>query len=164
MPFFTQITYSHLTFIRMSITKIPSNLMINYQLIEMQKTSSHLHSDPTVARRKLQQQQRTTQHFLTSPQTFLAFFGQLSLSLSLSLSLFPPVSPFVAQFLFRFSLTRWLVIVTSTNWLVIVVNFRKLIEKTLWEIGKGYESFFILILLCGYYIFLLWMWLLYLLL
>jgi hypothetical protein len=58
--------------------------MINYQLIEMQKTSSHLPSDPTVARRKLQQQQRTTQHFLTSPQTSFSRFLWAAFSLSLS--------------------------------------------------------------------------------
>ena len=79
--FFTQITYSSLTFFRMSITKIPSNLMINYQLIEMQKTSSHLPSDPTVAWCKLQQQQRTTQHFLTSPQTSFSRFLWAAFSL-----------------------------------------------------------------------------------
>ena len=62
------------------------------------------------------------------PLNFLFSFSLGSFfSLSLSLPLFPSFSPFVAQFLFRFSQTRWLVIVASTNWLVIVVNFRKLL-------------------------------------
>ena len=93
--FYTQITFSHHMFFRVSITKIPSNncLMTNYQLVE-----SQLLLDPATSRSKLQWHVEHEASFSLSGQSFIFSqhiqprslqypkFPSLILSLSLSLT------------------------------------------------------------------------------